>query len=194
MRVKGTHNMSKYIRTVGAAFILAMAAAILMGPRPVLAASAAAIDQDVDAALSKLFETTPVAKELAGKAKGILLFPNVVKAGFIVGAQYGDGALRKKGKTVGYYNIVAGSYGLQAGAQAFGYAMLLMTDSAVSYLEKSKGWEIGVGPSIVIVDEGMAKTLTTTTLKDDVYGFIFGQQGLMAGLGLQGSKITRIKR
>ena len=158
------------------------------------AASAAGIDADADAALNKLYEEQPVAKILAEKAAAVLIFPNMVKAGFVVGAQYGEGSLRKKGKTVGYYNSVAGSYGLQAGAQSFGYVLFLMTDSAVKYLNRSAGWEIGVGPSIVVVDEGIARTLTTTTLKNDVYAFIFDQKGLMAGIGLQGSKITKIRK
>jgi len=158
------------------------------------AASAAAIDADADAALSKLYETQPVAKVLAEKAVAVLVFPNIVKAGFVVGAQYGQGALRKKGETVGYYSSFAGSYGLQAGAQSFGYALFLMTPAAVEYLDRSDGWEIGVGPSIVVVDAGIARTLTTTTLKSDVYAFIFDQKGLMAGIGLQGSKITRLEK
>ena len=158
------------------------------------AASAAAIDADADAALNKLYETQPVAKVLAEKAVAVLVFPNIVKAGFVVGAQYGQGALRKQGKTVGYYSSAAGSYGLQAGAQSFGYALFLMTPSAVDYLDKSDGWEIGVGPSVVVVDAGIARSLTTTTLKSDVYAFIFDQKGLMAGIGLQGSKITRIEK
>jgi lipid-binding SYLF domain-containing protein len=181
------------IKPVHAALLVAVTALTLIGSRPAVAASAAAIDADVDAALQKLYETTPTAKELAQKAKAILVFPNIVKAGFIVGAQYGEGALRKGGKTVGYYNIAAGSYGLQAGAQTFGYAMFFMNDGALSYLAKSKGWELGTGPSIVVVDSGLAKSLTTSTAKDAIYAFTFGQTGLMAGLGLQGSKISRIK-
>jgi len=184
--------MFKYIRIVGTAVILVMAAITMLGPDSAMAASAAQIDRDADAALRTLYETMPAARALAEKAKGILIFPNIVKAGFVVGAQYGDGALLKGGKTVGYYNIVAASYGLQAGLQSFAYAMLFMTDSALNYLENSAGFEVGVGPSIVVVDAGMARTLTTTTAQDDVYAFIFGQQGLMAGAGLQGSKITKI--
>jgi lipid-binding SYLF domain-containing protein len=149
-------------------------------------------DADAKAALNKLYESEPASKLIGEKAKAVLVFPNIVKAGFIVGAQYGEGALLKNGKVVAHYNSVAASYGLQAGIQGFGYAMFLMTDSALQYLNKSDGWEIGVGPSIVIVDKGIAKTLTTTTLKDDVYAFIFDQRGLMAGLGLQGSKITKL--
>ena len=97
-----------------------------------------------------------------------------------------------KGRTVGYYNSLAASYGLQAGVQSFGYALFFMNKEALAYLDRSEGWEIGVGPSIVIVDAGAAKSLTTTTAKDDVYAFTFDQKGLMAGLGIQGSKITRI--
>jgi len=158
-----------------------------------MSGTAAEIDRDVDFALQDLYESTPAARSLAKKAKGILVFPRIVKAGFMVGAQYGrGGALRVRGRTTGYYNSVSASYGMQAGVQAFGYALFFMNDSALEYLDRSEGWEIGVGPSIVVVDAGKAKTLTTTTAKDNVYAFIFGQRGLMAGLGLQGSKISRI--
>jgi lipid-binding SYLF domain-containing protein len=158
-----------------------------------MSGSAAEIDRDVDYALQSLLESNPAARNLAAQAKGILVFPNIVKAGFMVGAQYGrGGALRVRGQTVGYYNSVAASYGMQAGVQSFGYALFFMNDAAMNYLNRSEGWEIGVGPSIVIVDAGRAKSLTTTTAKDNVYAFIFGQRGLMAGVGLQGSKITRI--
>jgi lipid-binding SYLF domain-containing protein len=149
---------------------------------------------DANAALQKLYESEPVAKIIGEKAKAILVFPSIVKAGFIVGAQYGEGIMLQNGKFVAHYNSVAASYGLQAGVQSFGYALFLMTDEALTYLHKSDGWELGVGPSIVIVDKGKAKSLTTTTLKDDVYAFIFDQRGLMAGLGIQGSKITRLEK
>jgi lipid-binding SYLF domain-containing protein len=159
----------------------------------VMTGSAEEIDRDVDYALQELYATTPAARNLAKQAKGILVFPRIVKAGFMVGAQYGrGGALRVRGRTAGYYNSISASYGMQAGVQAFGYALFFMNDAAMAYLDRSGGWEIGVGPSIVIVDAGKAKTLTTTTAKDNVYAFIFDQSGLMAGLGLQGSKITRI--
>ena len=186
--------MGKYVRIIGTAIILAMAAMTPMSQHPAMAASAAELNRDAAAALQALYEGTPGAKEIGAKAKGILVFPSIIKAGFIVGGQYGEGALRKRDKTVGYYNTVAASYGLQAGAQSFGYALFFMTDSALKYLDKSDGWEIGTGPSVVIVDEGMARALTTTTAKDDVYAFFFSQKGLMAGLGLQGSKISKINK
>ncbi|UCD32532.1 MAG: lipid-binding SYLF domain-containing protein, partial [Desulfobacterales bacterium] len=146
---------------------------MIIGSRPVFADTAAEIDRDADSALEKLYASTPSAKELSKVAKGVLVFPDVVKAGLIVGGQYGTGALRVKDETVGYYNTVAASYGLQAGAQSFGYAMFFMTDAALEYLKKSAGWEIGVGPSVTVVDEGIARSLTTTTAKEAIYAFFF---------------------
>lgn len=173
--------------------------ALATGAAPVAAADRSALDNDVHAAIQLLLKTSPAAKRLAPGAKGALVFPNVVKAGFLVGVQYGNGALvrRKKGGgyyIANYYNISSASYGYQAGVQSFGYVMALMTDAAVENVETSQGWELGVGPSVVVVDAGVAKTLTTETAKSDVYAFTFGQKGLMAGLGLQGTKITRLNR
>jgi lipid-binding SYLF domain-containing protein len=161
---------------------------------PAVAVSAAKIDTDVDVALTDLYTSVPEAQHLGKEARGILVFPSIVKAGFLLGAQYGEGALRRQGQTVGYYNSVAASYGLQAGVQTFGYALFFMSDEALRYLDRSEGWEIGMGPSIVVVDVGKAKALTTTTARSEIYAFIFDQKGLMAGLGLQGSKISRIDR
>ncbi len=157
------------------------------------------LDNDVHAAIAQLLETSPAAKRLASSWEGALVFPNVVKAGFMVGVLYGDGALVRAKQGGGYYitnyyNMAAVSYGFQAGVQSFGYVLALMTDAAVENVETSQGWELGVGPSIVIVDAGMAKTLTTETAKSDVYAFTFGQKGLMAGLGIQGTKVTRLDK
>ena len=171
---------------------LAIAFALAGIPSAALGASAEEIRHDSEAALSRLYASTPAAKALGAKAKGILIFPHILKAGFIVGGQGGDGALQRGGKTVAYYRNIAASYGFQAGAEEFSYVLFLMTDSAVEYLDKSDGWELGTGPTLVVVDKGMAKSLSTTTLKKDVYAFIFGQEGLMAGLSIEGSKITRI--
>jgi lipid-binding SYLF domain-containing protein len=184
--------MANFIKSVAVTIIFGLAAFGITGPGAAEAASKAQIDRDADTALQQLYAGTPVARMLAKEAKGILVFPSIVKAGFIVGVQGGNGALRKQGKTVGYYNTASASYGLQAGIQKFGYALIFMSESALRYLEKSDGWEIGVGPSIVIVDAGVAKSLTTTTAKKEIYAFFFHQRGLMAGLGLQGTKITRI--
>ncbi|GKS69258.1 lipoprotein [Nitrosomonas sp. PY1] len=150
------------------------------------------IDQEATTALNKLYATDSSAKILGQKAVGILVFPSILKAGFIAGAQYGKGALLQGGKTVGYYNSIAASYGLQAGVQQFGYVLFFMNTDALSYIDNSSGWEIGVGPSLVVVDEGFGKVLSSTTLKDDIYAIVFDQKGLMAGLGIQGTKITKI--
>jgi lipid-binding SYLF domain-containing protein len=161
--------------------------------QPAMAADAKKLNQEVANALKQLYAATPAAKELSKVAKGILVFPSIMKVGFLAAAAYGEGALLVGGKTAGYYNSVAASYGLQAGAQKFGYAMFFMDNASLEYLQKSAGWELGVGPSIVFVDAGMARTLSTSTAKEGIYAFTFNQKGLMAGMGLQGSKITRIK-
>lgn len=163
-------------------------------PGTAVAASAAELDRDATAALNALYKRYPSAAELSKKAKAIVVFPKIIKAGLLVGGESGDGVMRVKDRTVGYYNTSGVSYGLQAGAQTFGYALFLMTDKAVQSIGTAEGFEVGVGPSVVVMDDGMAKRTTTTTLQDDIYAFVFGQKGLMAGLGIQGSKITRIKK
>ncbi|MDH3911131.1 MAG: YSC84-related protein [Rhodospirillales bacterium] len=185
--------MSPMHRPLSATLLAAAVVFSAFVPRPGLAGSAAEIDRDSTQALATLESHSSEAKALAARAKGILVFPKIIKGGLIIGAQAGEGALRVNGKTAGYYNTVALSYGLQAGVQWFGYAMYFMNDPALKYLDKSDGWEIGTGPSIVVIDKGAAGGFTTTSAKDDIYVFFFEQEGLMAGLGLQGTKITKIK-
>ncbi len=180
-------------------FPLFLLIGVTFGSLSAAAQNRTALDNDVHAAIALLLETSPAAKRLAPSAKGALVFPNIVKAGFLVGIQYGNGALVRAKQGGGYYiasyyNITSASYGMQAGVQTFGYVMALMTDAAVENVETGHVWELGVGPSVVVVDAGMAKTLTTETAKSDVYAFTFGQKGLMAGLGLQGTKITKLNR
>jgi len=133
--------------------------------------TAAQIDRDVDSAIAKLYASSPAAKELSKVSKGILVFPNVVKGGLIIGGQYGKGALRVDEKTVGYYSTAAASYGLQAGAQTFGYAMFFMTESALKYLKKSSGCfdtlapftiycEVHVSPEVALITSFETKALT----------------------------------
>ena len=171
---------------------LLLAVFVLTFPQAVSAATAQEIDRDVSNALSTLYKTTPGAKMLAKSAKGILVFPSIIKGGLIIGGEYGEGALRVKGKTTGYYNTVSASYGLQAGAESFGYALFFLDNDGLKYLNKSDGWEIGVEPNVVLVDQGVARSLTTTTAKSGIYAFFFSQKGLMADLSIQGSKITKI--
>jgi lipid-binding SYLF domain-containing protein len=156
------------------------------------AGDAADLSTDSAAALQRLYASSDKARQLGQKARAILVFPKIKKAGFMVGGQGGKGALFQGGRTVGYFSLFAGSFGLQAGVQTFSYALFFITQSALDYLKKSDGWAIGSGPSVVVVDEGFARTMNTTTLSQDVYAMPFGQKGLMAGLGLEGSKITRI--
>ncbi len=158
------------------------------------AATAEDLDNDSRQALQTLYKAEPVAETLSRTAKAVLIFPNIVKAGLVFGGSYGEGELIEGPKVVDYYNSVTGSWGLQAGAQSYGYAVFLMTDKAINYIKKTKGWEIGVGPTVVVVDEGVAKNLSTSSLKDDAYAFIFSQQGLMAGVSIEGTKISRINR
>jgi lipid-binding SYLF domain-containing protein len=185
--------MRKRMRIQVTVLLLAALVAAVSAPLA-LAASRQELERDAAHALKSLYANNTAARLLSGKAKAVLVFPNIVKAGFMFGGQMGDGVLMKKGKTAGYYNSLAASYGLQAGVQIFGYALFFMNDAALAYLDKSDGWEIGVGPSIVVVDAGVGKSLTSTTITQDVYAFIFDQKGLMAGLGLQGSKITKISK
>jgi lipid-binding SYLF domain-containing protein len=171
----------------------AVACEMILTPTVVLAASRAELDREVTAALKQLYAHNVLAVDLSKKAKGILVFPRITKAGFMFGGAAGEGALRKGGKTVGYYQSSAASFGFQAGVQWFGYALFFMNDDALAYLDKSDGWEVGVGPSIVVVDKGAAAKHTSTTATHDVYAFIFGQKGLFGGLGIEGSKITRLR-
>jgi lipid-binding SYLF domain-containing protein len=159
-----------------------------------LAASRQELERDAAKALKSLYGGNRAAKLVGDKAVAVLVFPSIVKAGFMFGGQIGEGVLKKRGKTAGYYSSVAGSYGFQAGIQKYGYALFFMNSGALAYLDRSGGWEIGVGPSIVVVDEGMGKSMTSTTISQDVYAFIFDQRGLMGGMGIQGSKITRIEK
>ncbi len=176
------------------AALAAVAVCLPLAARPAAAASARELTLDGKAALQSLYASQPSAKLLGAKAKAILVFPNIIKAGFMFGGQIGEGIRLQKGQVTGYYSSVAASYGLQAGIQGFGYALFFMNDAAVRQLDATKGFELGVGPSIVVVDEGIGKSMTTNTLTSDVYAYIFDQRGLMAGLGIQGSKLTRIDK
>jgi lipid-binding SYLF domain-containing protein len=171
--------------------------ALLLAPittwaRPACAASAAEIDRRVSAALKTLYSQNTTAKILGQRAKAVLVFPSILKAGFIFGGEGGNGALRKGRKTVGYYNTAAASWGLQAGVEELGYALFFMNQSALDYLEKSHGWEIGTGPSLVVIDKGFGENLSSTTLQHDVYAVIFNQKGIMGGIGIEGTKVTEI--
>ena len=173
------------------ASMIAAAALIGLAPAPV-AAQSYGLEGNARYALSNLTATIPLAAILERRAYAILVFPDVTKAGFMIGAEYGNGVLFRRGGVAGYYNTSGVSYGFQAGAQTFGYAMFFMNQAALESLNATEGFQVGVGPSVVVLDQGMARSITSDTLTQDIYAFVFGQQGLMAGVGLQGTKITRL--
>lgn len=181
------------IKQVGAAIALAMFP-VLSGCSTVAnsAASQADLTASSSQALNKLIRDNPAAAAISRQSRAVLIFPSIVKGGLVVGGAYGEGELRQGGATRGYYTSFTGSWGLQAGAQSYGYAVFLMNDNALQYLEDSDGWEIGVGPTVVVVNAGVAENLSSSTLQDDAYAFIFDQKGLMAGVSIEGTKVTKV--
>jgi len=158
------------------------------------AASADEINAKVDTRLDEFYEEFPEAKKLSENANGILVFPSVVKAGLVIGGEYGEGALRIGGKTVDYYSTAAASFGLQLGVQAKTVILMFMEGKALADFRDSKGWEIGVDGSVALVEIGTGGSIDSTNIKDPIIGFVFGQKGLMFNLTLEGSKLTKIKR
>ncbi|MNS83592.1 hypothetical protein D3C72_1173840 [compost metagenome] len=181
------HQLAHCLRLAALVFVCAF------GPTSAYADSAQAIRNDSATALQQLYAVEPSTKELGEKAVAVLVFPKIYKAGFLVGGEHGQGALFKGKDAIGYYEISAVSLGLQAGAQTFGYALFFMNQKSLNYLEKSDGWALGSGPSLVAWDKSVASAVSTTTLSQDVFAVPFGAQGLMAGMGLEGSKITNIR-
>jgi lipid-binding SYLF domain-containing protein len=181
-------NLSSF--TIVATFL----AATLIPVQAAIAATADELRRDGQAALNSLYAKNPGAKAVGKNAVAVLVFPGILKAGLGVGGQYGEGVLFKGGKAVGYYNTAGASVGLQAGGQKYGYALFFLNNETLKALDQANGFEIGVGPSVVVADEGMAKSTTTTTAQDKIYAFIFDQKGAMAALGLQGNKITKIQK
>ncbi len=173
--------------------IVAVAAATVMFASA-RAETKAELERASQLALNSLLSTVPAAKTLNEKAVAVLVFPKITKAGLMIGGQYGDGVLWSQGKAIAYYNTAGASFGFQAGAQQYGYAMFFMKEAALKALNSAEGFEVGVGPSVVVMDQGMASSHTTTTLQNDIYAFIFSQSGLMAGVGIQGNKITRFHK
>jgi lipid-binding SYLF domain-containing protein len=164
---------------------------ILFGTEKAVGASdAAQIQRDSAEALRRLYAVDRRAAALRQKAVGILVFPRIVKGGFIFGAEGGKGVLTVHGRVRGYYTIGAASFGLQAGVQWFSYALFFMNEQALTYLDKSDGWAVGSDPNVVVIDRGAGANISSTTLSQQVIAMPFGQNGLMAGLALQGSKIT----
>jgi lipid-binding SYLF domain-containing protein len=175
-------------------FVLVSAVAAIFMSSVTRAEDRATLERTSQAALNSLIAQNASARDLSKRAVAVLVFPDVKKAGLIVGGQFGEGVLWRGGKAAAYYNTGGASYGFQAGVQEYGYAMFFMKESALKALDSTQGFEVGVGPSIVVMDQGKGVTHTTTTLQDDIYAFIFNQKGLMAGIGIQGNKITKITK
>ena len=157
-------------------------------------AAAEEIDASVNVALKRFYSQVKGAKEFARGAKGLLIMPNVKKAAFIVGGEYGEGALRIGGKTVGYYNIVSGSFGLQIGAQAKDIIIAFMTREALNGFRASDGWEAGVDGNVALISIGAGERVDTRTVKDPIVAFVFDVKGLMADISLKGAKFTKLKK
>ncbi len=167
----------------------ALAAAATLAPARARAASAAQIRREVTSAEAQLREMDNT-RPLFEAARAVLIFPRIVQGGFIIGGQYGEGALLRGGAHQGFYRIIGASFGLQAGAQTSGLAMFFMTDAALEALQRADGWEIGTGPSVVALDRGVQANISSTTLTEPVYAITFSQQGLMAALALNGTRIA----
>ena len=158
------------------------------------AASKQEIDAEVKQALADFRKHTSAGAELSKQASGILVFPNVIKAGVGIGGEYGEGALLGKGKTVAYYNIAAASIGLQLGAQARSQIVLFMNDKVLGEFRNSQGWKAGVDGSVALATLGAGGSIDTETAKQPIIGFIFSNKGLMYNLTFEGSKITKVSK
>jgi lipid-binding SYLF domain-containing protein len=177
--------------------IALLAAVVLMVSAAVDVASAKTakeINAGVNACLDRFYKQVNGGKELAGKAKGILVLPGVIKAGLIVGGEYGEGALRVGGKTVSYYNLAAGSFGLQIGGEAKDIIMMFMTDAALKQFQASKGWEVGVDANVALVNIGGGERVDLTKMNDPIIAFVFDVKGLMADISLKGAKLTKVEK
>ncbi|SEQ12008.1 Lipid-binding SYLF domain-containing protein [Amphritea atlantica] len=158
------------------------------------AASAQEIDAKVNQTLKEFYHHSPAGKELARKAVGVLVFPDVIKAGMGIGGEYGEGALRVGGKTAAYYNVASASIGFQLGAQIKSEVLLFMSQEALDKFRNSDGWEAGVDGSVALATVGAGGQIDSNTVQQPIIGFIFSNKGLMYNLSIEGSKITRIDR
>jgi lipid-binding SYLF domain-containing protein len=173
---------------IAIAACIASLAAFLTNAR---AESASEMQASARHALHSLYRTSPGAAALGKRAAGVLVFPQITRAGFGVGGHYGNGVLFKKDSAEGYYNTTAASFGFQIGAETFGYAVFFMSPKDLQYLSNSAGWEIGAGASITVLDQALAETISSSTVQEGIYAAFFAQQGLMGGVSLEGTKITQ---
>lgn len=180
--------------------LIALAAVIMPGSMPFAdAANADQLSKDAQEALHRLYRASDTAAAVGRNARAVLVFPRIIKAGLVArpftafGGSYGEGALIKGGQTVGYFNSASSVWGRKDNEQAYSYAVFLMTPAAEDHLTQGGSWQIGAGPTLMVVDEGAARQLSATTPGDDAYAFVFDQNGLIVGTSLEGAKISRIK-
>jgi len=174
----------------------ALTLALTLGfwPNAATAADKSVIDARVDAALVELRQLGPGTAQLLEDAEGVLVMPRITKGGFVVGGQYGEGALRVDGETVGYYSLAAGSFGLQAGVETFSQALLFMTPAALAEFREADGWKAGAGAEVTLLQQGFDIGASTDVTNRPIIAIVFGQNGLLAGASVEGAKYTRIER
>ena len=184
-------------RALGALAVAATLCALPAGPAA--AASAETIDARVNVAIGRLYEEVPYARELAGRAKAMLIMPKIVKGSFLVGGAYGEGALRLNqnggyGPSVAYYSVASGSVGLQIGFQKTAHVLFFLTDSALANFRRSDGWEVGADAEVTFPEAGLNAAVNSTTAEKPVIGVVFGEDGMAIGASLEGLKYSRIER
>jgi lipid-binding SYLF domain-containing protein len=186
--------MSGLKRVKHAAIVLGLSVMFIVGLISVsYGKTAEEIDASANASLNLFKKDVKGADEYLKVAKGMLVLPDITKAAFVIGGQYGTGALRVGGKTIGYYRLVSGSLGYQIGAEKYDMVILFMTDEALRKFQASEGWEAGVDGEITLIDMGAAGSIETLRSQHPVVGFVFDQKGLMAGVSIKGAKFTKIK-
>jgi lipid-binding SYLF domain-containing protein len=176
------------------ATLLFLVVSLTIGTEIAQAKSAKEIDVAVDVALDEFAQQIKGGKEFLASAKGVLVFPSVIKAGIGIGGEYGEGALRIGGKTVNYYSTAAASIGFQLGAQSKRVLLVFMQDDALKNFQESQGWEAGVDGSVALIKLGAGGTIDTSNIKDPIIGFVFSNKGLMYNLTLEGSKYTKLNK
>ena len=184
--------MTRLRPSLAAALMAVVAVSAPLVPAAQARESAAKITQRGAEALQELEAREPRSRLFANHARAVLVFPAIFKAGLVFGGESGDGVLFINGRAAGFYNLSGGSFGFQAGAEKFGYALFLMNDAALRHLRRSSGFDVGTGPSLVLINSGAAAEANSTTMTKDIYAFPFSTKGLMADLTLQGTKITPI--
>ncbi len=186
--------MIKLIYRYLAGFVIAFILAMTFAQQSAYANSAGEINIKVDSALQRFKKEVSGGSRFLNSAKGVLVFPDVIKAGFGVGGEYGEGALRVGGKTIDYYNTAAASIGFQLGGQIKTVVIVFLKQSALNKFRNSDGWKVGVDGSVAIVEWGVGEDINTMDIEDPVVGFVFDNKGLMYNLTIEGSKITKLHK